>query len=51
MKEATIKAVTAMGCVTVLVVAALSQGIDGVVLGTGLGILSALGGYYSGKKA
>ena len=51
MKEDTIKTIGAMACVTVLCVAGLLTGHNGILLGTGLGILSGLGGYFAGKKA
>ena len=38
-------AITAMICITVLVIAALAMGYDGVLFLTGIGIISGLGGY------
>lgn len=44
------KTIVAIGAITALLITALLQGIDGVLLGSGLVILGGLGGYAMGKK-
>ena len=50
MKDNTIKACVAMGCVTIIEVYAISQGIDGTALAAVVAALTGLGGYAIGKK-
>lgn len=45
MDDNTIKALAAMGCITVLEAIALSLGIDGVLLATAVGALAGIAGY------
>ncbi len=51
MQDETIKTLVATVTVGAVVIVGMLMGFDGVVLGTGLGILSGLGGYFAGKKA
>lgn len=51
MKDETIKALVAMGCITVLEAVALLQGINGALLSLGLAALAGLGGYALGKRS
>lgn len=45
MKDEAIERITAMCCLTILISLAVSQGIDGVLLATGIAGISGLGGY------
>lgn len=46
----TIKSIAGMAGVVILVLAGLATGHDGVVLGSGLGVLAGVSGFYAGKK-
>ena len=50
MKDESIKALAAMGCITTLSAIALLQGINGTLLSLGLAALAGLGGYALGKR-
>lgn len=50
MKDETMKSIAAMGCITAMVLVGLMNGIDGVLLGSGLGLLSGLGGYFAAQR-
>lgn len=50
MKDDTIKALAAMGCITILEAVALVNGINGTLLSLGLAALAGLGGYALGKR-
>ena len=50
MKDESIKALVAMGCITILEAIALLQGINGTLLSLGLAALAGLGGYALGKR-
>ncbi len=51
MKDETIKAMTAMGCITILSAIAIAQGINGTLLSLCLAALAGLGGYALGKRS
>jgi len=50
-KDESIKAIVAMGCITALEAVALIQGINGTLLSLGLAALAGLGGYALGKRS
>ena len=50
MKDETIKAVAAMACISAMVITGLFMGQDGVLLGSGIGLLSGLGGYFAASR-
>jgi len=45
MEDNTIKAIVAMGCITVLEAVALATGIDGLMLVSAIGALAGIAGY------
>lgn len=50
MKDETVKAVAAMACISAMVITGLFMGQDGVLLGSGIGLLSGLGGYFAASS-
>lgn len=50
MKDETLKAMMAMGCVTVLEIAALMMGFNGTILSLAVAALAGLGGYALAKR-
>lgn len=51
MEDNTVKSIAAMACLTVMVLAGLITGHNGVVLGTGLSLTAALAGYYAKNQS
>jgi hypothetical protein len=45
MEDSTIKEIVALGCITVLEIAALASGINGVLFATSLAIIGGIAGY------
>lgn len=45
MEDSTIKEMFALGCITVLEIAALASGINGVLFATSLAIIGGIAGY------
>ena len=50
MKDETIKSIAAMACISAMVITGLFTGQDGVLLGSGIGLLSGLGGYFAAQR-
>lgn len=48
--DTTVKAIVAMGCITVLELSAILAGIDGAYLALVVGALAGLGGYEVAKR-